>query len=395
MSDHYSILIVGGGTAGITVAAQLAARADAPTLGLIEPSDRHYYQPIWTLVGGGVFPREISVRNEEDFIPAGVDWIRDAVTTFEPEQNAVRTKGGKRITYDNLIVAAGISINWGRIRGLEGNVGKNGICSNYSFDTVNSTWDTLRTMRSGHAVFTHPDSSIKCGGAPQKIMYLAEHYFRRQGVRDDVTVSFYKAGAGIFGVEKYKKALEKIVEARDIDTHFNRDLIEVRPDKKEAIFRDLTGGKDEVVKYDMLHITPPQGAPKFIAQSPLAGDGGWVAVNKDTLQHDRYPNVFSLGDCSSLPTAKTGAAVRKQAPVLVANLMAYRAGKALPKTYNGYTSCPLVTGYGRLIMAEFDYNDQPAETFPFDQGKERYSMYALKAYALPDMYWHGMLRGRM
>jgi sulfide:quinone oxidoreductase len=136
-------------------------------------------------------------------------------------------------------------------------------------------------------------------------------------------------------------------------------------------------------------------APDFIKRSPLANKDGWVDVDRNTLQHVRWPDVFSLGDVSSLPTSKTGAAIRKQAPVLVKNLLAVRAGRPLPASYDGYTSCPLVTGYGKLILAEFDYTKGPAESFPFDQSKERYSMFALKAYALPRMYWHGMLRGRL
>jgi sulfide:quinone oxidoreductase len=142
-------------------------------------------------------------------------------------------------------------------------------------------------------------------------------------------------------------------------------------------------------------VVPPQSAPDFIKKSELADKAGWVEVHKHTLQHARFPNVFSLGDCSSLPCSRTGAAIRKQAPVLVENLLAQRAGHKLVASYDGYASCPLVTGYGKLILAEFDYDGRPQESFPFDQSQERYSMYALKAYGLPEMYWNGMLRGRV
>ena len=134
-------------------------------------------------------------------------------------------------------------------------------------------------------------------------------------------------------------------------------------------------------------------APEFVRRSPLANAAGWVEVDKSTTQHVRYSNVFALGDASSLPTSKTGAAIRKQAPVTVEALLAVMDGRAPQGGYDGYTSCPLVTGYGRLILAEFDYDGKPAETFPFDQSKERLSMYLLKKYALPQMYWRGMLRG--
>jgi sulfide:quinone oxidoreductase len=226
-------------------------------------------------------------------------------------------------------------------------------------------------------------------------MYLAEETFRRRGIRSRSEVIYAAATPGIFGVPKYKRALEKIVQQRGIRTEFLRDLIAVRPASKEAVFRNVQGGEELVLKYDMLHVTPPQSAPDFIEQSPLAGDAGWVDVDKHSLQHTRYPNVFSLGDCSSLPCSKTGAAIRKQAPVLAENVQAYRRGMPLTGVYDGYASCPLVTGYGKVILAEFGYDGAIMETFPFDQAQERYSMYALKAYGLPQMYWHGMLQGRM
>ena len=395
MTEHHQVLIVGGGTAGLSIAARLRAVENPPAVTIVEPSNEHYYQPIWTLVGAGVFPKEVSVRDEADFIPPGATWLRDAVATFEPEKNQVTTKAGKVLTYEQLVVAPGIQLDWGAVAGLRDTLGKNGVCSNYAYDTVDSTWESIRNFKGGTAIFTFPSTPIKCAGAPQKIMYLAEHAFRRQGVRNASRVIFASAGAAIFGVPKYRAALEKIIEARGIETMYLHDLVEVRGATKEAVFADKASGTQVTVKYDMLHVTPPQSAPDFIEHSPLAGAGGWVDVDEHTLQHVRFPNVFSAGDCSSLPTSKTGAAVRKEAPVLVENLLALRAGRPLLASYDGYASCPLVTGYGTVMLAEFGYDGKIMESFPFDQAQERYSMWVLKAHALPSMYWHGMLRGRM
>ena len=228
-------------------------------------------------------------------------------------------------------------------------------------------------------------------------MWLAEHHFRRAGVRDAIEVVFASAGAKIFAVKKYADTLERLVRERDVVTRFHHNLIAVRPASREAVFTRAAPGQaaeEVVLKYDLLHVTPPMGPPDFVRKSPLADANGWVDVDKHSLQHRRFPDVFALGDASNLPTSKTGAAIRKQAPVLVANLLAAMAGRPGEAVYDGYTSCPLVTGYGRLVLAEFDYDGNPAETFPFDQAKERRSMYLLKKYALPQMYWHGMLRGR-
>jgi sulfide:quinone oxidoreductase len=392
---HHDVLIVGGGTAGLTVAARL--RRARPSLGVavIEPSDQHYYQPLWTLVGGGVMPREVTARNEADVMPGGVTWIRDRVAAFDPEANAVETAGGRRIGYGQLVVAAGIQVNWDGIPGLKESIGRHGVCSNYSYEHVPYTWECIRGMRSGNAIFTQPKGSIKCGGAPQKILYLAEDYFRsRSKVRDDVKVIFAAPGDSIFGVEKYRVPLEKRIADGEIETMFGHHLVEIRGEERVAVLERVADGERVEINYEMMHVTPPMSAPKFIAESPLANEDGWVEADQFTLRHPRFGNVWALGDCAGLPASKTGAAVRKQAPVVVKNMLAVLDDRRLEAAYNGYSSCPVVTGYGRLVLAEFDYDGQPAESFPFNQAKERRSMYLMKKHLLPLLYWQGMLKGR-
>ncbi len=393
MSVHHSVLVIGGGTAGLSVAARLR-NAGVADVAIVEPSENHYYQPLWTLVGAGVFDKSITERREADFIPAGATWIKDSAATFNPEKNEVTLASGTVVTYDQLVMAPGIQLDWHKIDGLEGNLGKNGICSNYRYDLVDSTWENIRNFKGGNAVFNFPPPPIKCAGAPQKIVYLADEAFRRQGVREKTHLIYMAAGPGIFGVPKYAAPLREIVARKGIDARYRQNLVAVRAQAKEAVFRHLDDGTETVLKYDLLHVVPPQSAPDFVKKSPLADAAGWVEVDKYTTQHLRFPNVFALGDAASLPTSRTGAAIRKQAPVTVENLLAFRAGNPLPARYDGYASCPLVTGYGKLILAEFDYDGKPAESFPFDQSRERFSMYALKAYGLPDLYWNGMLRGR-
>jgi sulfide:quinone oxidoreductase len=388
------ILIIGGGTAGLTVASQLAKKIPAGQIAVIEPSDKHYYQPLWTLVGAGIFDKQRSEREEADYIPKGVQWLRDAVIGFDPENNRLSTRDGKTLTYDWLVVAPGIQIDWTKIPGLAESLGRKQVCSNYSYQHVDYTWETIRNFKRGTALFTHPATAIKCGGAPQKIMYLAEDWFRRAGCRDQVRVQFATALPTMFSVEKYCKTLDKHVAEHGIEAHFRHNLVSLDPDKKEATFENLDTKETKVFPYDMIHVSPPMSAPDFLKTSTLGNADGWVEVDKDTLRHVRYPHIFGIGDASSLPTSKTGAAVRKQAPVLVTNLLAAMNNKPLQAKYNGYTACPIPTARGRLVLAEFDYSLQPHETFPFDQSKERYSMYLFKKWLLPAFYWHLMLKGR-
>ena len=392
--DHYSIVIVGGGAAGITVAARLRKQNPKLDIAIIEPSDKHYYQPLWTLVGGGIFPKEESARTEASLIPAGVQWIQKYASGFDPVANRIDLRGGGAVTYDALVVAPGIQINWQQIKGLPETLGKNGVCSNYSIDSVASTWENIRTLKRGVALFTQPAGAVKCGGAPQKICYLAEDHFRRTGVRDEIEVIFALAGPRIFAVDKYAVVLQEVVNRKGIDARYRHNLIEVRGASKEAVFKHMDTEEEVVLKYDMLHVTPPMSAPDFVSQSELAAESGWVDVDQYTLQHKRFSNIFSLGDAANLPTSKTGAAIRKQAPVLVANLLALLENQPLIARYDGYTSCPVVTGYDSMVLAEFNYQNQADETFPFNQAQERFSMMMLKKHGLPALYWHGMLKGR-
>ncbi|WP_419192164.1 NAD(P)/FAD-dependent oxidoreductase [Engelhardtia mirabilis] len=387
-------MILGGGSGGISVAARLARGRRGLDVCVIEPSDRHWYQPLWTLVGGGEASFDESERSEASLIPRGVEWLQDKVTAIVPERNMVRTSDGLEVTYDHLVVALGIQLDWEQIPGLAGNVGKYGICSNYSREHVEDTWRTIREFQGGKALFTHPSTPIKCGGAPQKIMYLADDEFRARLSPADYQVEFWCALPNSFAVEHYAKGLDKVMERRGCTPHYRQELIELRPEQRVAVFEHLDTGVRSEERYAMIHVTPMMSAPDVVSRSSLANATGWVDVDKHSLRHTRFPNVWSLGDCSSLPTSKTGAAIRKQAPVLAANLLAALDGRTLRASYDGYTSCPLVTGRGKLILAEFDYDKQPQETFPFDQSKERWSMYQLKRHILPQFYWHGMLKGR-
>jgi sulfide:quinone oxidoreductase len=398
MQNQHQVLIVGGGNAGISTASQLLRKNKSLDIAIIEPSEKHYYQPAWTLVGAGVFNMKNTIHNEADVIPKKVKWIKQKVVSFQPENNTVTLDNNETVSYKYLIVAPGIQLNWGDVKGLKETLGKNGVCSNYSVEHVPYTWECLKNFKGGKAIFTNPNTPVKCGGAPHKIMWLAADYFKKHGVFDKTEIQYWSGGTRLFGVEKYEKTLMKVAERDKVQMNFFTKLVEIDGHAKKAKFvgfGEQNKDKEYWVSFDMIHITPPQSAPDFVKQSPLANAAGWVDVDKYTLQHVKYPNVFSLGDASSLPASRTGAAIRKQAPVLVKNLIAFMDGKPLTAQYNGYSSCPVVTAYGKLVLCEFDYNNKPLETFPFDQSKERWSMYMLKRWVLPWLYWHKILPGKM
>jgi len=397
---HHRIVIIGGGTAGI-ITASLLQRAGQTDIAVIEPSSRHFYQPIWTLVGAGVVPKERSVRGEARYIPKGVRWVQESVAEVVPHRQSVALRSGSEIGYDFLIVAAGAQINWDAIPGLEEAIRRGDASSNYAYDLAPKTWELIRNFKGGNALFHMPGTPIKCPGAPQKIMYLAADHFRRRGIQRQARVIYGSATPSIYGIKEYAAVLNQVVERYGIDARFNHELVEVFPEKREAVFqlKDDPAKQRVIIPYDMLHAAPPQSAPDFIRRSPLADPQkpreGWVKVNKHTLQHVDYPNVFALGDVAGTPNSKTGASAARQAPVVVSNLLSILQGKDPSAADDGYVACPIVTGYGRMLLCEFDYTGRPAPRIPvIDTLRERYDMWLLKKYGLPWLYWNVWLRGR-
>lgn len=396
MKTHHQIVIVGGGNAGISIASQLLRKDSSLDIAIIDGAKKHYYQPAWTLVGGGEFNIQDTERDEASVIPTGATWIQQMVSGFKPEENKVILADGADLGYDYLIAAPGIQLNWNEVKGLKENLGKNEVCSNYSFETAPYTWECIQNTKGGKSIFTNPNTPIKCGGAPQKIMYLAADYFKKNKV--DSQIEFWSGGTRVFGVEKYENTLKEVIANYGIKTQFFVKLAEIDGPAKKAKFvgiGEANKGQEYWVEFDMIHVTPPQSAPDFIKSSPLANANGWIDVEKHTLQHTKYKNIFACGDAANLPVSRTGAAIRKQAPVVVSNLLAIMNGKSMTASYSGYSSCPIITGYDKLVLAEFDYDNKPMETFPFDQSKERWSMYQMKKYLLPYLYWNQILPGKM
>jgi sulfide:quinone oxidoreductase len=393
------IIIVGGGNAGLSVAAQLLKKDRSLQISIIDPSSKHYYQPAWTLVGAGIFDINKTVRNEVDYIPKGTTWIKDAVVSFLPDENKVVCSSGKSYEYDAMIVCPGIQLDWGKIKGFKETLGKNEVSCNYSFDLAPYTWELIKNFKGGTAIFTNPVSPVKCGGAPHKIMYLACDYWRKQGILDKCNVHYLSGASVIFGIKEYADTLSEVVKKDNIKAHFGVNVVEIDGNIKTVFYEEKNPEGIPVkkeMKFDICHAVPPQSAPDFLKDSPLSDPKnpyGYVEVNMNTLQHSRYDNIFALGDCTNAPCSKTGAAIRKQAPVVVQNVLALLAKKPMAGDYTGYSACPIPTQYGKLMLAEFDYSNKPTMTFPFDQAKPRWSMWILKTKLLPWLYWNKILKG--
>jgi sulfide:quinone oxidoreductase len=396
----FSVVIVGGGAAGIAVTASLKSRKPGMNIAILDPADVHYYQPGWTMVGGGVFEASTTARTMASLIPKGVHWIKSAVAAFEPQNNAVILDGCRVVKYDRLIVCPGLKLDWHGIEGLVDTLGKNGVTSNYRYDLAPYTWELVSKMREGRALFTQPPMPIKCAGAPQKALYLSGDHWHRTGRLKNIDIQFMNAGGVLFGVKDYVPALMSYVEKYDADLNFFHNLISVDGQGKKATFRVSKpdeAPKEVTVGFDMMHVCPPQTAPDFIRVSPLADAAGWIDVDQATLRHKTYDNVWSLGDVTNTPNAKTAAAARMQAPVVAENVVADIRGKSPKALYSGYGSCPLTVEKGKIVLAEFGYGGALLPSFPtwlIDGTKPSRLAWLLKEQILPPVYWRAMLRGK-
>ena len=393
--QRYDIVIVGAGAAGIATAASLKKRQPRLSIALIDPAETHFYQPGWTMVGAGIFKAPVTSRPMASLIPAGTTWIKQAAVNFEPESNLVILKNGLQISYERLVVAPGLALNWGGVDGLKENLGRNSVTSNYSYETASYTWELAQSLTKGRAIFTQPPMPIKCAGAPQKAMYLSADHWRRAGVLGDIQIDFCTATPALFGVADYVPALMEYVERYGTQLNFQTNLKRIDGENKTAVFSSPDGDIEK--PFDMLHVCPPQCAPDFIKASPLSDDAGWVDVDQETLQHKRFENIFSCGDVMNAPNAKTAAAARAQTPVVAENLLAQRAGKTARLGYNGYGSCPLTVERGKIVLAEFGYGGKLLPSFPksvLNGLRPTRLAWHLKADLLPQIYWHVMLKGR-
>ncbi|GAB3381953.1 bifunctional protein tyrosine phosphatase family protein/NAD(P)/FAD-dependent oxidoreductase [Spongiibacter taiwanensis] len=397
---QYDVVIVGGGAAGIATAASIKARCEEVKVVIIDPADVHYYQPGWTFVGAGIFSPAQTAKTMASLIPRGVDWIKAAVAAFDPARNTVILEGCRLLRYQRLVVAPGLKLNWDGIEGLSDTLGRNSVTSNYRFDLAPYTWELVQNLRRGTALFTQPPMPIKCAGAPQKAMYLSADYWHRQQHLAQIQVGFYTAGPALFGVADYVPALMKYVDKYQAELNFSHKLVKVDGSTKTAWFETGTAdGQTTIVarEFDLLHVCPPQIAPDFIRNSPLADSAGWVDVDQNTLRHKQFDNIWSLGDVMNAPNAKTAAAARKQAPVVANNLLADMGKLRGIAHYDGYGSCPLTVERGKIVLAEFGYGGKLLPSMPtwlLNGTRPSRLAWFLKERMLPPIYWKAMLRGK-
>jgi sulfide:quinone oxidoreductase len=393
--EHHDVLVIGGGNAGISLAARLH-RYGVKDIAVVEPKDHHLYQPLFSHIAGGRALASEAIRPQAAVTPSGVKWIRDGASGIDAAANTVTLASGDAVTYGHLVVCPGLQLDWGKVPGLADAARSPHGASHYEFELAPKAWTLLSTLKSGTAVFTMPAGPIKCGGAAQKPMYLACDYWREQGVLDDIRVVMVQPYPTVFGVPGVDEELDRKVAEYGIELRLNSELVSVDAAAQKASIRN--NGTIEELGYDVLNAVPPQSAPDWLKRTdlPAPGDaGGFVEVDPETLRHVRYPNVWSLGDAAGTTNSKCGGALRKQAKVLARNLVAARKGQLPKQKYNGYAVCPFTASRSTVVFAEFDDQYQPMPSIPkVPTWKESRASWVVDRDIFPKIYWNLILKGR-
>ncbi len=393
------IVVAGGSVGGLTVAARLLRAVPDAQVTVIEPRETHHYQPGYTLVGAGIYSRSDVLWDQGELMVPGMRWVRDSVLAFEPERNRVRLEGGDTVAYDVLVVALGVINHVDAVEGLREALETPRAAHIYDLSSGEKYWGLASAFEEGTAVFTYPPGYVKCGGAPQKITWLSEDLWRREGRRDRIEVHFHTSRPTLFPeVPRVDEAVTPLVEARGVHNHYGSVLRAVSASDRLAIFEERLGdGETREVRrrYDLLHAVPHARTPAPLREGPLTRDGigGQLEIDRETLQHPRFPNVFGVGDCAATGAAKTAATIRKQAPVVVQNLVDFLADRPPTARYDGASGCPLLTRYGRCMMFEFDYEGRLVNEWLYQSTRETRLWWEFKVHGLKRLYRHVMVNG--
>jgi sulfide:quinone oxidoreductase len=397
------IVIVGAGAAGLAAASRLAQRLSGAEITLVDRRREHLYQPGFTLVAAGLKDPSYVLSTTAEYVARGVRLVEERAAEIDPVAKVVTTEGGQRLAYDWLIVATGLHLDYDAIEGMDvGRIGRDGLGSIYAGpQQAAATWRAMAAFaeRGGVGVFGRPETEMKCAGAPLKYAFLTDDRLRRAGTRGRAELIYHAQNRTLFSVPIVTEKVRMLFAERDIKVAHAHVLKGVDLGRKIALFETPEGRKEQ--PYDFINVVPPMRAPAVVRNSPLrwqagpwAGDG-WAEVNRHTLRHVRFPEVFCVGDVAGVPKGKTAASVKWQVPVAVDHLVAAIEGRESRESYNGYTSCPLITRIGRAMLVEFDYNDNLVPSFPgvIAPLEELWISWIMKEVALKPTYL-AMLRGR-
>ena len=407
------IAIIGAGLGGITISASLIKAMPKAQITLFDKDENFYYQPGFTLIAAGIYTLDDVLYKKAELIDEKVKWIKQNVAQILPNDNKIIAENGESFEYDILLIATGVEYDFNAVSGLSEDDLVNESTKIATIYTPNSAVkakklfdEIIERGKKGeklNVLFSEQKSQNKCGGANKKINFLLDDLLQTNGLKKQVQTTLFTGGGAMLSSPIHAKMIEQFFVARDMPYHLLHQLVAVDKQKGKATFQTsyMLNGKrvdsDEFVEreFEYLFVIPAMRAQKFISEAGLSTNAGnWVDVDKFTLQHKGFNNIFAIGDCAGVPKGKTGASIRKQYPVITQNIIAHLEGKSLEAKFSGYTACPLLTRYGKAVMVEFDYNGATPSLECFGATRESYLNWALKVYAMKAMVMKGMIYAR-
>jgi sulfide:quinone oxidoreductase len=405
--QQHDVVVIGGGNAGISLAARLV-RDGCRDVALVDPAEVHHYRPLLSYVAGGMAALEDLRRPQRDVVPDGVRWYRDRVVGVDAQRSTVRLAGGGELTYADLAVCPGSEVDWDAIPGSRDAMTTPAASTSYLPEHAADTWTMLSGLREGRAVFAIADRYVPCAPVGLKPLFLAADHWRRAGVLDRIAIELLVEGDALAPQAQADRQLREAAAGYGVRVRTGVRLAAVDPTARTvevlpARRPDGEGTPDdgaparERVPYDALYLAPPHRAPAWVAASGLGTDDsdGFVAVDPRTLQHEVHPRVWGLGDAAAVDALPSGGALRKQVPVVAENIAARRTGRPM-RHYSGYSVAPVTTSRRRLLLGEFDRAGRPEPTVRIpDLVRPRRSLLLFDRYLEPQVYWHRLLRGKV
>lgn len=391
---HHDVLVVGGGNAGISLAAKLR-RDGCKDVAVIEPKQVHEYRPLLSYVAAGAAALDDLRRPQADVIPGGVRWYADRVTAVEPGRSLVRLESGDEITYVDLVVCPGSLVDWDAIPGSREAVATPHASTSYLPEHAADTWTMLSSLTSGRAAFVISDRHVPCAPVGLKPLLMAADHWRRTGVLGDVEIDLLVEADRLVDLDRADRELRAAAEGYGVRVRTRTTVEQVDAQARTLRLRTPDGPDERT--YDALYLAPPHRAPGWVEASGLSTptSEGFVAVDPQTLQHVAHPTVWGLGDVATVDALPSGGALRKQVPVVAHNIAARRTGAPM-RRYDGYSIGPVTTSRTHLLLAEFDRERRPEPSVPFpDLVRPRRSTFVFDRYLEPQVYWRRLLRGHV
>ncbi|WP_191905722.1 NAD(P)/FAD-dependent oxidoreductase [Microbacterium caowuchunii] len=394
MAPHsYDVVIIGGGNGGIAAAAQLRRRG-AKDVALVDPAATHVYKPLQNYVGTGLAAASSLSRPQARLIPKGVAWHRSAAARIDGAERRVELEDGTALFGADIVLACGAVTDWNAVPGAEEALTSGTAVTTFEDDRLAATRDAIRSLTSGRAVFTLHEQPASGRETALKPLFLACDHWRRRGVLGSIEVELLHDGERLHPVDEIAVAIRRHLDAYGIVLRLGTRVREV---EGPSITVDGPDGS-RVVRTDLLHLLPPYAAPELVRASHLDGrdTGGFAAVDPVTLQHPRHPRVWCIGDAADLGDARTGGALRHQVQTVIENIQRQRTGRSLTE-YDGYTVAPIATSRRSLVFGEYlSRSHEVTRSIPLlDNLRSRPWWYVLDRHVLPQLYWHGILKGRI